>query len=171
MLVIKCKKLLFILLHTENFQGETYFYLSYSYSLICPNEKVKPALQTDHNAICWLSMKNSRWQLITASTMLILWLQLLVKGLHKLRQVHDLPNTLCWIHIDELVQIMRACCKTYQNYVISLVHIRCNVWHLWGKAELCQFVIKMVFISLQWDVLRNWWSNCKYSWSVYLKLV
>jgi hypothetical protein len=167
-LIIKCKKLLLILLYTENFQGQTYFYLSYSYILICPNENVKPALLTDHNAICWLRMKNISWQFITPNTILILWLRLLVKGLHKLCQVHDLPKTLCWIHIDELIQIMCACCKTYQNYVISLVHIRCKVWWLWNKAELCQLVIKMVLIPLQWSALINWWSNYKYSWSVYL---
>lgn len=154
MLIIKCKKLV-ILLHTQNFKREIYFYLLYSYSLICLNE-VKPALQTDHTAFCWLRMKNRRWQFLTASTIFILWLQLLVKGLHKLCQVHDLSNTLRWIHIDELVQIMSACCKIYQNHVISLVHIRCKVWWLWGKGGLCQLVIKMVFISLQRSVLRNW---------------
>jgi hypothetical protein len=58
---------------------------------------------------------------------------------------------------------MSACCKTYQNYVISLAHIRCNVWWLWGIGGLCQLVTKMVFISLQRSVLGNWESNCKYS--------
>lgn len=114
--------------------------------LICSNEKVRPALQTDNNAIYRVTHPiKTGWEWKDKLTghncqhILILLLRLLVKGLHKLCQVHDLPNSLSWVHIDELIQIMCASCKTYQKHVIYLVYIR---WLL-NRAELCQLVIRL----------------------------
>lgn len=110
--------------------SRTYFHPSYS-SLICINKKIRIALQTDDKAICRqifptnstvVKSENTIWRLTTANTTFIhLWLWLLVKGLYKLSQVHDLSKTLCWVHVDELIQIMCTCWKIQQNYVICLV--------------------------------------------------
>jgi len=93
-------------------QASAYWILSRTslflpFIFLCLNKKQKPTMPSAPRLAQpgeqYFRVTES-WNLTTAN-----WLRLLVKGLHKLCQVHDLPKTLCWVHIDELIQIMRAC--------------------------------------------------------------